>query len=315
VVVEPPTPHVTRIRRAALAGGALAVSLVLAWALANPELEPVAALARVAADCAAVVVLGLAVVQMLDIARYRGELAERSAAALAVAAGVWLAAELARLVTTAAATAAVPLTSLGLRTTVEFAVSTTAGRADLICLAAAAVVVSVTIARRTARMSSVVAGVAATGTAARTLAGHLSESPLGGIAVTLHALAAALWCGALAALVLTIERRGQWARVLPRFSTLSLWCVLVLLAGGLVSAAVAVQTPAQLLGTGYGRLLLAKAVVTAVLMVLAWHNRTGWLPSARGHRVTAAVSSKRSYTELALMTLALTLAAVLAVTG
>jgi copper resistance protein D len=47
-----------------------------------------------------------------------------------------------------------------------------------------------------------------------------------------HALAAALCCGALAALALTVEHRGQWARVLPRFFQLSLLCVATLLAAG-----------------------------------------------------------------------------------
>jgi len=103
--------------------------------------------------------------------------------------------------------------------------------------------------------------------------------------------------------------------VLPRFSTLSLWSVLVLLAGGVLSAAVVIGSPTELVDTGHGRLLLAKIVVTAALMALAWHNRSRWLPSARGHRVSAEVSSRRSDTELALMVVALTLAAALAVTG
>jgi copper resistance protein D len=59
-------------------------------------------------------------------------------------------------------------------------------------------------------MNIAVAGFAAAGLAARPLTGHFSESALGGLAVALHTLAAALWCGALAGLVLTVEHRGQW---------------------------------------------------------------------------------------------------------
>lgn len=305
----------TRTRRACLGALVVALSVVLAWSLAHPQLELVPTLTRAAADGAAIVVLGLAVVPMLDTARHRGELARRSGSAIAISAWIWLAAELTRLVTTAAATAAVSVTDLSVRTAFEFSVSTNAGRADLISVAAAAVVGAVTIAVRSPGASVVVAGVAATGTAARTLAGHLSESAIGGLAVTAHALAAALWCGVLAALVLVVDHRGQWARILPRFSALSLWTVVVLLAGGVLSAAAVIGSPAELIGTGYGRLLLAKVVLTAVLMVLAWHNRSHWLPSARGHRVTAQVSTRRSDTELALMVVALTLAAALAVTG
>ena len=310
-----PTPPLTRTRRACLGALVVALSVALAWVLARPDGALVPTVTRVLADGAAVLVLGLAVVPWLDTARYRTELARRSAAVMAVTAWVWLAAELIRLVTTAADTAAVAVRDLGVRTAIEFAVSTTAGRADLICVAAALLVVVVTLAARNPGASLVVAGVAALGTAARTLAGHLSESALGGLAVTLHALAAALWCGALAAIVLVVDRRGQWARVLPRFSQLSLWSVLVLLVGGVFSAVVVIGSPAELVGTGHGRLLLAKIVVTAALLALAWHNRSRWLPSARGHRVSAEVSTRRSDTELALMAVALTLAAALAVTG
>ncbi|WP_264058106.1 CopD family protein [Mycolicibacterium frederiksbergense] len=310
-----PTPHVTPTRRACLGALVVALSIALAWILSRPADALVATLTRLLADGAAVLVLGLAVVPWLDTARYRAELARRSTAVLAVAAWVWLAAELIRLVQTAADTAAITVRDLGVRTAFEFAVSTTAGRADLICVVAALVVVVLTIAVRNPGGSLVIAGVAALGTAARTLAGHLSESALGGLAVTLHALAAALWCGVLAAIVLVVDRRGQWARVLPRFSALSLWSVLVLLAGGVLSAAVVIGAPAELVGTGYGRLLVAKVVVTAVLMALAWQNRSRWLPSARGHRASAELSTRRAHTELALMAVALTLATALAVTG
>ena len=112
-----------------------------------------------------------------------------------------------------------------MRPSVEFAIAT-AGRAGLISAAAAAVVCLAAVAApRTAPQAVAVAGVAAAGLAARTVAGHLSESAVGGVAVAVHTLAAALWCGTLAALVLTVDYRGQWARVLPRFSQLSLLCV------------------------------------------------------------------------------------------
>lgn len=310
-----PTPDVTRTRRGGLGALVLAVAVALTWALARPGLALVPALTRALSDGAAVVVLGLAVVPWLDTARHRPELAGRSITAMAVAGWVWLAAELIRLVTTAAATAAVAVPDLGVRTAIEFALSTTAGRANLICVVSALLVVVATVAARTPGASLVIAGIAALGTAARTLAGHLSESPLGGLAVTLHALAAALWCGALAAMVLVVDRRGQWARMLPRFSALSLWSVLVLLAGGLLSAVTVLDSPAELVETGYGRLVLAKIVLTAGLMALAWHNRSRWLPSARGHRVSAEESNRRSDIELALMAVALTLAAALAVSG
>ncbi|MGV0601793.1 CopD family protein, partial [Mycolicibacterium pulveris] len=142
-----------------------------------------------------------------------------------------------------------------------------------------------------------------------------SDSALGGFAVAIHMLAAALWCGVLAALLLTVEHRGQWARLLPRFSTLSLWCVLALLAGGVLGAAVRLDSVAELYATGYGRVLSVKIAVTAALVLLGWRNRTMWLPAARSHRATAVVSRSRSMVELTVMAVALALAAGLAVTG
>ena len=159
------------------------------------------------------------------------------------------------------------------------------------------------------------AGLAALGLASRSLVGHLSASTVGGLAVAIHALAAALWCGSLAALVLTVDRRGRWARVLPRFSRMSLACVAVLVICGVAGAAVVLPSPAALYDTGYGRLVTAKVVATSALTLLAWRNRTMWLPAARTHRASADVSNLRSRVELAGMGVALVLAAVLAVTG
>jgi putative copper resistance protein D len=96
---------------------------------------------------------------------------------------------------------------------------------------------------------------------------------------------------------------------------MSLVCVAALLAGGVIGATVRLGSPSQLYTTGYGRLLSAKIAVTAVLIALAWRNRTMWLPAARSHRATAVVSRSRALTELAIMAVALALAAALAVTG
>jgi putative copper resistance protein D len=275
-----------------------------------------ATVVRTIADGSAVVALGLAAVPMLDIDRYRGELIGRATGPLTIVGAVWLVAELSRLGVEAAQAAAVPVTRLGVPTAVDFALRTTPGRAGLFSAVAAALVCGAMVAApRSASTNVAVAGLAAAGVAARPLTGHLSDSAVGGPAVAVHTLAAALWCGCLAALVLTVEHRGQWARVLPRFSQLSLGCVAALLAGGVVAAVASLGSPSQLYTTGYGRLLSAKVVVTAGLVVLAYRNRTMWLPAARAHRATAVVSRSRALFELAIMAVALTLAAALAVTG
>ncbi|HXO50036.1 MAG TPA: CopD family protein [Mycobacterium sp.] len=305
-------------RQRAVAGAAVVVALsaVVAWSLAGRQNSLAATLVRAVADGSAVVTFGLAAVPMLDVDRYRGELIRRATAPLTIAAAVWLFAEQLRLGVAAAQAAAVPVPRLGVHTAVDFALHTTAGRSGLFSTVAAGLAwLAVVAAPRSAATNVAVTGFAAAGVAARPLTGHLSESALGGVAVAAHTLAAALWCGALAALVLTVEHRGQWARVLPRFSQLSLVCVTALLVGGALAAVVTLGSPSQLYATGYGRLLSAKVVVTVVLVLLAYRNRTMWLPAARTHRATAVASRSKALFELAIMAVALTLAAALAVTG
>ncbi|BBX28693.1 CopD family protein [Mycolicibacterium alvei] len=276
----------------------------------------IGALVRALADCAAIVTLGLAAVPLLESDRYRAELRRRAAGPLGLVATIWLLTEVVRLTAEAAQTAGVGFWQVGIHTLTDFALLTTAGRSGLVGIAAALIVVSVAIlAPRGATTTVASVGLAAVGMAARTLAGHLSESPVGGMAVAVHALAAAVWCGVLAALVLTVTHRGHWARVLPRFSQLSLSCVGVLLVAGVAGAAIKLDSAADLWATGYGRVLTAKVVVTAALLVLAWHNRAQWLPAARAHRSSAALSQNRSLAELGIMAVAVTLAATLAVTG
>jgi putative copper resistance protein D len=310
------TAEVTRQR--AVAGGALvvAVAAVVAWALARQQNSLAVTLVRAVADGSAVVAFGLAAVPMLDIDRYRGELIRRATGPLTIASAIWLVAEQLRLGVAAAQAAAVPVSRLGVHTAVDFALHTTPGRSGLFSAVAAALVcVTVVVTTRSSPTNVAVVGLAAAGVAARPLTGHLSESALGGVAVAVHTLAAALWCGALAAVVLTVEHRGQWARVLPRFSQLSLVCVAALLVGGVLAAVATLGSPSQLYATGYGRVLSAKVAVTVVLVLLAYRNRTMWLPAARTHRATAVVSRSRALFELAIMAVALTLAAALAVTG
>lgn len=305
-------------RGTALAGATLLVAAasVASWVLAYPQSSLTVTLVRALADCAVVVCLGLAVVPLLDDERYRSALIARGRAPLSVAGALWLVAELARLAVAAAQAAAVPVTGLGVQTAIDFALDTAPGRAGVLGVAAAAALCAATVgAPRTAPVNVAVAGLAAVGITARLITGHFFESALGGLALAVHSLAAALWCGALAGLVLTVEHRGQWARVLPRFSAMSLWSVLALLIGGTVGAVDRIGSATELYTTGYGRLLSAKIAVAAVLLLMGWRNRTIWLPAARAHRTTAVMSRSRSLVELAVMAVALALAAGLAATG
>ena len=306
----------TTARLAAATAGVIAAVVALSWALAQPQLSPPAAAVRAVADGAAVLCLGLAVVAQLDAQRYRGELMRRASGPLVAAGAVWLIAELVRVTVSAADLVDVPVGQLPLRTAWQFATATAAGRSALFSLAAALLIcLSALWLQPTVSLRLAVAGIAGTGIAARAVTGHLAEGTLGATAVVVHALAAAVWCGGLAALVLTVGTRGQWARVLPGFSRLSLVCVATLLVGGTASALTKLAAPADLYASGYGRVLLAKVAATAVLLVLAWRNRTTWVPAAVAHRISAESSRRKALTELSVMAVALTLAAALTVTG
>lgn len=303
-------------RPAILTATGFAALVALAWTLAQPQLSPAAVTIRAVADGAAVVSLGLAAVQLLDEDRYRDDLMRRASSPLVVAGAVWLIAELVRLTLSAAEAAGRSVHQLSLQTALEFATGTSPGRSALFSLAAAALIcLTSLLVTPTSSLRLALAGVAGVGIAARAVTGHLADGTLGAAAVAVHAIAAAVWCGMLAALVFTVSARGQWARVVPRFSSLSLISVGTLLAGGVASAVASVNAVADLYSTGYGRVLLAKIAVTLALLVLAWHNRTTWLPAARSHRMSAKGSRRKSLTELSLMSAALTLAAALTVTG
>lgn len=299
-----------RLVAGVLLSGALAWAL--AWLLAGRQAAPAEAAVRAVADVAAVSVLGLVVLPLIDEPRHRPDLIRAAARPTAVAAVIWLLAETVRLTVSAAHAAAVPVGRLPLQTVVEFT-ATLGGRATLLSLAAAAVVGVLALAWPDNRIA--MAAAAAIGICARAVTGHAGESALGAAAVVVHILAAALWCGVLLAAVVTVSHRGQWARILPRFSELALGAVAVLLVAGGAGTLVTLPGPGALLTTGYGRVLLAKIVVAAALVVLAWSHRTRWLPAARAHRTDAEQSRRRAVREVVMMVTALTLAAALAVAG
>ena len=293
-----------------------ALAWALAWLLAGGQAAPAQSAVRAVADVAAAAVLGLAVLPMLDEPRHRAELIRSTGGPVAGAAVIWLLAEALRLTLSAAQATDVAVARLRLHTVAEFS-TTIGGRAALLSLTAAALVSLLALVPTRPRTATRVApaAAAAIGLCARAVTGHAGDSVVGAAAIVVHILAAALWCGLLVAIAVTVSHRGQWARLLPRFSGLALVCVAVLLAAGTVGALVTVPSVDALVVSGYGRLLLAKIVVAAALVVLAWFHRTRWLPAARGHRMDAERSRRRAQGEVVLMVVALTLAAALAVTG
>jgi copper transport protein len=92
--------------------------------------------------------------------------------------------------------------------------------------------------------------------------------------VFLHGVGIAFWAGALVPLGLALKRQAAGAvAFLHRFSSAILPAVAMLALAGIVLAVIQVQTPAALVGTAYGRLLLVKLALLVFLFTLAAVNR------------------------------------------
>ena len=111
----------------------------------------------------------------------------------------------------------------------------------------------------------------------------------------LHQLGASLWIGGLAALALLVsqslsagasERAQLLGRVVPRFSTLALTSVAILVVTGLFNTAVQIGSP-QALGNLYGGALIAKMLALVPMLALGalnlWIYRPGFI-EALGQR-------------------------------
>jgi putative copper resistance protein D len=117
--------------------------------------------------------------------------------------------------------------------------------------------------------------------------GHAGSTlgPIGNLHVAadaLHLVAAAAWIGGLVPLVLLLAAAGRqpvvaWASqardATGRFSTLGVVSVVTLAASGFVNAWILVGSIHALLITGYGRLLMLKLGLFAIMLVFAAANR------------------------------------------
>jgi len=104
--------------------------------------------------------------------------------------------------------------------------------------------------------------------------------PLGVLGDMIHLCAAGMWMGGLVPLAILLGRlRGSFSlggavvSVLQRFSTLSLCCVSVLVLSGISNSWLLVGSIHALFTTPYGRLLVFKLMLFAILIGLAGRNR------------------------------------------
>jgi copper transport protein len=113
------------------------------------------------------------------------------------------------------------------------------------------------------------------------IAGHALDrgrSPIEVVDDVLHVAAASVWLGGLVALGLALRSSGP--AVLRRFSNIAVVSVAVLGVTGVVRALSELSAVSQLWTTGYGRALIVKTGLLAVLVALGWINRYRLVPRA-----------------------------------
>jgi copper transport protein len=117
--------------------------------------------------------------------------------------------------------------------------------------------------------------------AATTLAGHAWTTDQRALAVgtdVVHLLAATLWIGGVAALLLVLGHTTDRVRLGRRFSGAALGAAAVVVVSGAVSATLQTGSVDAVTTTGYGQLAIAKVMGFALLLVLGWINRYRLVP-------------------------------------
>jgi copper transport protein len=126
------------------------------------------------------------------------------------------------------------------------------------------------------------------------LAGHASvQSPTWAFfpSDVLHVLAASVWVGGIACLLLALPaatrrleppaRSSLLLATLQRFSPIALAAVIAIAATGVLQAYIDVRSVHALVHTTYGVLIIAKTVLLLALIGLGWINRERVLPALR----------------------------------
>lgn len=231
---------------------------------------------RAAADLAAVVAAGAALVALLAPDRVPG--ADR---VLTTVAPLWLGVLLVETFVRGAVVSGRGLADVRGPDLLEFLTGPRAGTGQLVALAAVLVLVGVAGSRPARRgagpgpavLALVVVVVAAAAPAAT---GHTAASTVAVYAVpavVAHVAAALLWVGGLGALLVTARDADVRTVAVPRFSRLALAAVVVLGVTGLIAATARLSSPTDLVTTAYGAVVLTKVVLLACAAALGGATR------------------------------------------
>ncbi len=206
-----------------------------------------------------------------------------------------------------------PLTELGLTQLEALAGTSRAVGLEVTTLVALGVAVASTRAR-TLAAGRVLLVASLLGLLPAALDGHAStttDPDMASSAVVVHVLAASLWTGGLAALLLHLRRSSaDLTTVLPRFSTVALGCFGAVGLSGLLAATAQMGTAPASWATGYGAVVAAKVALLVALGVLGHRHRAVTVVAALQGRTLAF--SRLAAGEVVVMAAAMGLAVALA---
>jgi len=152
------------------------------------------------------------------------------------------------------------------------------------------------------RRTAAIAGLSAGLVASLAWAGHAVMQP-GMMRVTvqvIHLLAAGLWLGSLPVLLFLLGRARQnddriWRdalrQLLPRYSRVGYVVVATILLTGSLNTSFLVGSPAALVTTEFGQVLLLKVGIVLLMVVVAGVNRLRLVPEIRGRGTREDVES------------------------
>lgn len=254
--------------------------LVTTWALPG---------SRLGAQVFAVATIGLLLAAAVLSPRDGGGLSAigyrrlRSASWTALA---WCVSALAALVFTLSDFLGSPVTqSVSLTALVNFAINVKLGQALALSAGlAAAVFVTCRISIRPIG-ATVALMLALLATVPPIFTGHTTSAGDHQLAVSsmlLHVIPMTLWAGGLLALALAgRSRTTDLAVAVGRFSRLAAACLAAVAVSGVLSAYVRLSTPADLLASRYGQLVLVKTALVAAIGIAGWWQRRAALPALR----------------------------------
>ncbi|SCL22534.1 cytochrome c oxidase assembly protein [Micromonospora inyonensis] len=195
-------------------------------------------------------------------------------------AALWLAATVVALPLTASSLLGNPVDQVTAVTVLSLAMSVSQGQGLVIAAAMIAVVLAATRWAITRTGAAVTALLAVAATLPVVLTGHSAGSGNHAIAVSsvgVHTAAVVLWVGGLAAL-LTLPGTRDLPRAARRYSTMALWCFVLMGLSGIANTVIRLYRPDELWSTRYGVLVLVKSVVLVALGAFGAAHRRRTLP-------------------------------------